>query len=395
LREEIEARTQEAFAELDQRKEYERDSEALLEVLEDLLEGLQGGRAGRGEHRMPLFPAISQALVERVRETIERMPEEQREEALAAELAVLHEQMLEQYRARSEERVARILARALYEEEQDEDDLHLTRLYRTLTKDLRIPLPATTTAARWARMEPQAVEEEVLAVVRREAEGEVRRLRPRLQEHIPRVIQSWKAGQGAWWTVTDYLTELDRSLRLPARPAAQRLEGLSQEEIVEELYRLGLAYLEDRERRLGPELLREIERAYLLRAIDREWVDYLTAMEDLRQGIGLRAYGQQDPLVEYRRESYHLFQRLLARVRAQALFYIFRASEAPLLRRPVAPSREAHPARGPKKEDRKAARGKPQRPQPAAGPTQPAPAAVGAPATGSTGGHRRRKRKKR
>ncbi len=386
LREEIEKRVEEAFAPLSGRKEYERDEEALREALAGLLEGLQSGHAGREELLLPLFPAISQSLVEQIRERLAALPEEAQEEALSRELEELHERALEHYRDRFLERVARVVARALYEEQHDADVLYLSRLYRTLTRDLHIPLPATTTAARWARMEPQAIEEEVLSVVEKEAEGEVRRLRPRLQEHVPRVVHAWRAGGAAWSVITDYLTELDRSLRLPPGPAAERLSGLSQEKVADELYRLGVAYLEDRERRLGADLMREIERGYLLRAIDREWVDYLTAMEDLRQGIGLRAYGQQDPLVEYRRESYHLFQRLLARVRAQALFYIFHASEAPLLRRVAVPTGERRPVRVAKQ----APQGKQGRTQP-----EPKPAAPVAAATSASGTRKRRKRKKR
>src|SRR6266540_7162727 len=61
-------------------------------------------------------------------------------------------------------------------------------------------------------------------------------------------------------------------------------------EIVDEAY-------EAKERELGPELMREIERLVLLRAIDTHWVEHLTQMEELREGIYLRGYGQQDPLI--------------------------------------------------------------------------------------------------
>ncbi|MGC8874955.1 MAG: preprotein translocase subunit SecA [Chloroflexia bacterium] len=384
LREEITARVEEAFAGLSSRKEYERDPEAVREALEGLLEGIQNGRVGREELTMPLFPVISQSLAEEMQKAISELPEDQQEEALGTRLSELHEAALAHFRERSVERVARIVARALYEEEHDAEGFYLTHLYRTLTRDLRIPLPATTTAARWARMEPEAIEEEVLTVVEREADDEVRRLRPKLQGQVSSVVQAWKSRQRAWWTVVDYLTELDRSLRLPPRSAAEQLVGLRKEAVIEELYRLGVAYLQGREQRLGPELMREIERGYLLRAIDREWVDYLTAMEDLRQGIGLRAYGQQDPLVEYRRESYHLFQRLLARVRAQALFYIFRASEAPLLRRIAVPSGERRPVRVPKEAKKPAG----VRPQPVAAGATPS-------ASAASGTRKKRKRRKR
>ncbi|MGB9724059.1 MAG: hypothetical protein ACPL7G_09205, partial [Chloroflexia bacterium] len=188
-----------------------------------------------------------------------------------------------------------------------------------------------------------------MAALERDLEEDLRRLRQQLLGQAAQAVQAWRAAGGVWWLLTDFLGELDRFSRLPPRLVAEALADLSPEEVEEEIYRLAVAFLEDRERRLGGELLREIERGYLLRTMDREWVDYLTAMEDLRQGIGLRAYGQRDPLVEYRRESYHLFQRLLQRMREQSLFYIFRASQAPILRRAAVPTQGARmPVRAPK-----------------------------------------------
>ena len=395
LREEVTARTGEAFAPLSDKKEYERDQEAQLDALQSLLEGLQSGRHSREESRMPLFPAITQVTLERLRQ---RLDGSSSAETLQAALAEVVEQALEHRRQRSEETVSRTLGRALDEEERDEGGLYLTRLYRTLTKDLRIPLPATVTAARWARMEPQEIEEEVMAAARREMEDELRRVRPRILERVPQVASDWQAGQVDWWPVAMFLSDLDYYYRLPARPAARGFLKFSQEEIEEEIYRLGLAFLEERERRLGADTIRQIERGYLLRAFDREWIDYLTAMEDLRQGIGLRAYGQQDPLVEYRRESFHLFQRLQERVREQALFYVFRASQAPVLQRVRVAGEQRKPVRAAKPDRKEKGRNKKKGPRPQAGGQRglaatPSPAAAGT--AGTPGGHKKRRRHKK
>ncbi len=312
-------------------------------------------------------------------------------EALRADLTGVIEEVLAYRRQRIEELVGRTLEHYLYEEEPDERGLHLSRLYRELTQGLQVTLPATVTATRWSRMEPAAIEEEVMAALERNLEEDLRRLHQQFLEQTSRTVENWRAAGGVWWLLTDFLGELDRFSRLPPRPVAEALADLSPEEIEAEIYRMAVAYLEDRERRLGSELLREIERGYLLRTMDREWVDYLTAMEDLRQGIGLRAYGQRDPLVEYRRESYHLFQRLQERMREQSLFYIFRASQAPILRREAVPTQGARmPVRalrekeGSKKDRRKARR------QAAQVPVAPAPTA----GTSSTGKKRRRKKKR-
>ena len=88
---------------------------------------------------------------------------------------------------------------------------------------------------------------------------------------------------------------------------------------VEEAYELKCA-LED------PQVLPRLERFVVLRAIDREWQDYLRAMDDLRDAVRLRAYGQRDPLVEYKREAYGMFERLMASIKQRAASGLFRAS---------------------------------------------------------------------
>ncbi len=74
--------------------------------------------------------------------------------------------------------------------------------------------------------------------------------------------------------------------------------------------------------------LREIEKGMLLRAIDTLWVEHLDAMTHLRHGIGLRGYGQRDPLVEYKRESFRMFQELLALIRSQVVYAIYKVGVA-------------------------------------------------------------------
>ncbi|HET7699838.1 MAG TPA: preprotein translocase subunit SecA [Candidatus Limnocylindria bacterium] len=71
---------------------------------------------------------------------------------------------------------------------------------------------------------------------------------------------------------------------------------------------------EARERELGPEISRAVERWVLLRTIDTHWVEHLTEMEELREGIYLRGYGQQDPLVAYKREAHDFFEQMRARI---------------------------------------------------------------------------------
>jgi preprotein translocase subunit SecA len=76
----------------------------------------------------------------------------------------------------------------------------------------------------------------------------------------------------------------------------------------------------------GGDLMANVERQVMLQAIDTHWQDYLRSMDSLRQGVGLRAYGQRDPLVEYKREAYDMFSNLMDDIREEICSNIFRAS---------------------------------------------------------------------
>ncbi len=81
-----------------------------------------------------------------------------------------------------------------------------------------------------------------------------------------------------------------------------------------------------REAELGSELLAELERAVLLTILDRHWREHLYEMDYLQEGIGLRAIGQRDPLVEYQREGFDLFQAMQESIKREAVAYVFNAS---------------------------------------------------------------------
>jgi len=87
--------------------------------------------------------------------------------------------------------------------------------------------------------------------------------------------------------------------------------------IVNDLY-------DQREKTVGEETARQIEKYVYLSTIDRLWIDHLTAIDDLREGIGLRGYGQRDPLVEYKKEAFGMFEKLLAQIDYEIVRKIFR-----------------------------------------------------------------------
>ena len=79
----------------------------------------------------------------------------------------------------------------------------------------------------------------------------------------------------------------------------------------------------DKESQLGTERMREFERMIMIQIIDTQWKDHLLGMDYLKEGIGLRGYGQRDPLVEYKRESYDMFQAMMDRIEDETLRYLF------------------------------------------------------------------------
>ncbi len=85
---------------------------------------------------------------------------------------------------------------------------------------------------------------------------------------------------------------------------------------------------EAKEKRLGPELMRQLERWVLMRVIDEHWRDHLNQLVLLRSGIGLRSYGQRDPLVEYKGESYRMFESMMDAIESECAGLMFRAEIA-------------------------------------------------------------------
>jgi preprotein translocase subunit SecA len=98
---------------------------------------------------------------------------------------------------------------------------------------------------------------------------------------------------------------------------------------VEEAYDAKCAY-EDQQ------VLPYMERGVFLDAIDRQWQDYLRAMDDLRHGVNLRAYGQRDPLIEYKREAFHMFEQLMTTIKTEVAVGEFRAATARTVRHMLA-----------------------------------------------------------
>ena len=100
-------------------------------------------------------------------------------------------------------------------------------------------------------------------------------------------------------------------------------EAATAEAVIEEIYGLSLRTYEKKEAAYTPQVMRELERVVMLRVVDEYWMDNIDAMDDLKQGIGLRAYAQHDPVVAYKAEGYEMFQAMIAAIREETIRRMF------------------------------------------------------------------------
>jgi preprotein translocase subunit SecA len=84
----------------------------------------------------------------------------------------------------------------------------------------------------------------------------------------------------------------------------------------------------DKEKEIGPELMRHLEKVFMLQAVDNQWKDHLLAMDHLKEGIGLRGYGQKDPLIEYKKEGFDMFEEMKLRIVETTVENLFRIKVA-------------------------------------------------------------------
>lgn len=117
---------------------------------------------------------------------------------------------------------------------------------------------------------------------------------------------------------------------VPFDPGSQKrilkqLEPIQETEKVKEmLAEIVTKTYEQKEKQVGQDLMRQVEKLVMLNTIDKLWIDHLDAIDDLREGIGLRGYGQRDPLVEYKAEAFNMFERLIQTIDFEVARRIFR-----------------------------------------------------------------------
>ncbi|CDM64672.1 preprotein translocase subunit SecA [Pyrinomonas methylaliphatogenes] len=132
------------------------------------------------------------------------------------------------------------------------------------------------------------------------------------------------------WDIADYKAQLKSIYGFDADAEGIDFERMNSREIEEAIWQKLEAKYAEKEAQVGPEAMRTYERIIMLNIIDAQWKDHLLAIDHLKQGIGLVGYGQKDPLVEYKKESFALFEAMLDRIdmnTVRALFNLQVVSE--------------------------------------------------------------------
>jgi preprotein translocase subunit SecA len=126
------------------------------------------------------------------------------------------------------------------------------------------------------------------------------------------------------WDLEGLLSYLEQNILPDPGIEREALLGMTKDEVKELIGEKTHALYDKREEAMGHETMREIERVIMLRIIDNKWMDHIDAMDQLRNGINLRAYAQRDPLIEYKFEAYEAFQAMVFSIKEDVVRYILR-----------------------------------------------------------------------
>jgi len=156
---------------------------------------------------------------------------------------------------------------------------------------------------------------------------EGRDMKERLFEIVDGILASFidsRCPEGAdpyKWDLVGLQTDINSQFGVKILPAEiQQFSRLEMEEYI--LEKLRRRY-DEKEALVGPEVMRETERMVWLSVIDQQWKDHLLSMDHLKEGIGMRAYGQKDPLIEYKKEGFRLFQEMMDRIEDETVRFLF------------------------------------------------------------------------
>lgn len=146
-----------------------------------------------------------------------------------------------------------------------------------------------------------------------------------IQESVENIVGIHTQGDQKEWNFKAIEDYIQANLLEEGAIKASDLEGKSPEEMIQFIYGKVQNHYDEKEQQLSPERMREFEKVILLRSIDTKWIDHIDAMDQLRQGIHLRAYGQTDPLREYEQEGFAMFEDMISAIREDVSKYAMKA----------------------------------------------------------------------
>ncbi|TSI04268.1 preprotein translocase subunit SecA [Lysinibacillus sp. BW-2-10] len=158
-----------------------------------------------------------------------------------------------------------------------------------------------------------------------EAESTRELVESMIQESIENTVAIHTQGDKQEWKLKALEDHIQANLLEEGAIKAADLEGKTPEEMIQFIYEEVQKRYNEKEEELSPERMREFEKVILLRSIDTKWIDHIDAMDQLRQGIHLRAYGQTDPLREYEQEGFAMFEDMVAAIREDVTKYAMKA----------------------------------------------------------------------
>src|SRR5947209_456804 len=154
-----------------------------------------------------------------------------------------------------------------------------------------------------------------------------------VEETLVQLTSEALGGDRRDWDLDTLRQQVERIFPMPANFSWDEVDRVTdREEVVDHLMELAEAAYDHKEEELGHDQMRLLERIWMLNVMDRLWIQHLTAIDDLREGIGLRAYGQRDPLIEYKVEAARMFDDLQAQIRTDvvnAIYHLQMRQQAP------------------------------------------------------------------
>jgi preprotein translocase subunit SecA len=125
------------------------------------------------------------------------------------------------------------------------------------------------------------------------------------------------------WNTTQFLAEVNAQFGIDAKAAGADPGTLSHDELAEATVKAVTTRYEEKEKQFGADLVRWLERRIILDIVDSQWKDHLLSLDHLKEGIGLRGYGQKDPLVEFKKEAFVMFEDMMTRIDNETIRYLF------------------------------------------------------------------------